>query len=206
MWQAEVSKLIRSVFFNGHSQHIRSVVFTEIGNGNGRAWIGAHAADVLATAVSGRVCVVDANLRQPSLHTCFRVSNRMGFADLVMEASLGVMDVAQNVGSNLWLLPSGQMSPPEQVFQSPYLAVRIAELRKLFDHLIVAAPDLNHLADVIAIGQRCDGLVFIVRANSIRRETALRAKQEVEAARVMILGSVLTDRTFPIPQAIYSRL
>jgi len=45
-----------------------------------------------------------------------------------------------------------------------------------------------------------------LQANTTRRETARKVKQEMEAASVRLLGAVLNERTFPIPESIYSRL
>ena len=206
LWRTEVSKLVRKLFFNGNSQHIRTVVLAGAGNDDSSASVGAHTADLLATTVLGRVCVVDANVWQPSLHERLKASNRLGFSNLALDTSVTASDVAQNVGDNLWLLPSGNAPEPQQVFNSSLLVPRIAELRRFFDYVLIVAPDLGCLSDVIPIAQCCDGLVLIVRANSTRRDTVLRLKNEVEAANVKILGSVLTDRRFPIPQTIYSKL
>jgi protein-tyrosine kinase len=206
LWRTEVSKLVRKLFFNGNSQQIRTVVLAGAGNDDSSTSVAAHTADQLATTVRGRVCVVDANVRQSSLHERFRASNELGFSNLVLDTAVTASAVAQNVGDNLWLLSSGSAPEPRQVFNPSLLVPRIAELRRFFDYLLIVAPDLDCLSDVIPIAQCCDGLVLIVRANSTRRDTVLRLKNEVEAANVKILGSVLTDRTFPIPQTIYSKL
>jgi Mrp family chromosome partitioning ATPase len=51
-----------------------------------------------------------------------------------------------------------------------------------------------------------DGVVLVLEANSTRRVTAKKAKQALEAANVRILGTVLNNRTFPIPEGLYRRL
>jgi Mrp family chromosome partitioning ATPase len=45
--------------------------------------------------------------------------------------------------------------------------------------------------------------VLIVEANRSRRETVRRAKGQLETAHVRILGAVLDQRTFPIPEKLY---
>jgi Mrp family chromosome partitioning ATPase len=49
-------------------------------------------------------------------------------------------------------------------------------------------------------------LVLVVQANATRRDAARKAKESLQAANVRLLGAVLDNRTFPIPDAIYQRI
>jgi Mrp family chromosome partitioning ATPase len=51
-----------------------------------------------------------------------------------------------------------------------------------------------------------DGVVLVVEANATRRDAARRVKEILDAAGVSLLGVVLNNRTFPVPEAIYRRL
>ena len=52
----------------------------------------------------------------------------------------------------------------------------------------------------------CDAAVLVVTAGRTRRDVALRAKQILQHFDVELLGAVLVERTFPIPEPIYRRL
>jgi hypothetical protein len=52
----------------------------------------------------------------------------------------------------------------------------------------------------------CDAAVLLLTAGRTRRDVALRAKQILQQVDVELLGTVLVDRTFPIPESIYRRL
>lgn len=83
---------------------------------------------------------------------------------------------------------------------------RIAELREHFGYVLICAPPVNLSPDAILFGQFADGVVLVVKANSTRRATAVKVKESFEASNVRLLGAVLNDRTFPIPEALYRRL
>jgi Mrp family chromosome partitioning ATPase len=51
-----------------------------------------------------------------------------------------------------------------------------------------------------------DGFILVVEANATRREAALQVAENLRAANVRILGAVLNQRTFPIPEKLYSKL
>ena len=61
-------------------------------------------------------------------------------------------------------------------------------------------------SDALAFGQLTDGFILVVEANATRREAALQVAENLRAANVRILGAVLNQRTFPIPEALYHRL
>jgi len=46
----------------------------------------------------------------------------------------------------------------------------------------------------------------VIEANRTRRLTARKAKETLDAAGVRLLGTVLNNRTFAIPEAIYRKL
>jgi Mrp family chromosome partitioning ATPase len=83
---------------------------------------------------------------------------------------------------------------------------RFQELRKEFDYIVMNAPPLNVYADGMVLGRLMDGVVVVLEANASRREAALRVTNSLRTTNIPILGAVLNNRTFPIPEAVYKRL
>ncbi len=106
---------------------------------------------------------------------------------------------------NLWLIPAGLMKPGFSTSMERYRE-RFAELREAFDYVLICSPALTSETAAIRIAQLSDGVVLIVEANHSRRETVRRAKEQLESAQVQLLGAVLDQRTFPIPEKLYRRL
>jgi Mrp family chromosome partitioning ATPase len=79
-------------------------------------------------------------------------------------------------------------------------------LRQYFEYVLIDAPALNLGNDGIMLSQAAEGVVLVLKANASRREAARVAVQELQDAGGRVLGAVLNQRTFPIPQAIYSKL
>ncbi len=75
--------------------------------------------------------------------------------------------------------------------------------RTVFDYLVLGA-NITERAPLLC--QRCDGAVLVVTANRTRREAAVRAKEILLSWNVELLGAVLEDRTFPVPECVYRRL
>jgi len=201
----EVLKLVQRVFRASGPDAPRLVVFSAVGHGDGATWISTSAAMTLAAQSTASICVVDANLRTPSLHNYFDIENRVGWAEAISQPGTMRTFAQQIAGSNLWVIPSGS---PESAgsLSSEGLRSRMADLRAEFDYVLIDAPPANLYADAISLGRLSDGIILVLQSNTTRREAALKAKQSFEAADVRLLGAVLNKRTFPIPQNLYDRL
>ena len=183
------------------------VVFTAVEKSTGCTSICAGAAEVLAAQVEAPVCVVDANLRRPGLHLCFGKENLKGLTDSVFNPGSIRTFVLKLPGSNLCLLPCGSMtSQLSAVMKAEHLEARIKELRKEFAYILIDSPPVSEHTDAILLGRLADGAVLVLESNATRREVARIAKEDLESARVRVLGAVLNKRTFPIPQFLYDRL
>jgi Mrp family chromosome partitioning ATPase len=58
----------------------------------------------------------------------------------------------------------------------------------------------------VVLGHLVDGVALVLKANSSRRDSARDIIQLLQSSNVRVLGAVLNQRTFPIPERIYNRL
>lgn len=203
----EIFKLVQRVFFAPGNDGSRLVVVSGTESGNGCSWICARMAEVLAAQVSGTVCVVDANLRSPGLHREFGVPNHYGLSDALQVREPVRGFVTQLSRTNLWLLSCGAESEKSQtLLGSERMRALLPELQREFDYVLIDAPPLRAGDDTIMLGRNAEGVVLVLKANSSRRETARQAVHDLEASNIRLLGAVLNQRTFPVPERIYRKL
>jgi succinoglycan biosynthesis transport protein ExoP len=203
----EVAKLVFNLFLLPGAESPRQVVFAGTEKGTGCSWMCARVGEVLASQTSGSVCVVDCNLRSPSLHQQFAISNHFGLSDALVQSNPVHQYVRQLSRRNLWLLSCGSSTDNwQENVTSENLKRRLTELRCQFDYVLIDAAPMNTCKDCIVLGKSSDGVVLVLKANSSNRKAARKALQELQAARTTVLGAVLNQRTFPIPDSIYRRL
>jgi|SRR5271166_2362228 len=203
----ELTKLAQRIFLQPGAEAPRVVVFAASESGNGCSSICACAAELLAGQVTGSVCLVDANLRHPGLHDQFAVENKFGLADALQGSEPLLNFVRAMSRPNLWLVTCG--SSPEAalpLLSSDRMRQRISELRSGVDYVLIDSSAMNVSNDATALAAAADGVVMVLKANSSRRETVRKAVQDMQAAHIRVLGAVLNQRTFPIPESIYNRL
>lgn len=117
-------------------------------------------------------------------------------ADSFATGTLARGDSAVQLADNLWRIPFSRFEVgPDHKLDDGIEAV---------DYFILGA-DISDAA-VPGLCQQCDGAVLVVTANRTRGEAALRAKELLLGWNVTLLGTVLDNRSFPVPEAIYRRL
>ena len=203
----EEIKLVHRIFPAGGQRSPQIVLFSAVESEAGCASICVRTAMILAARADGSVCVVDANLRSPCLHHYFGIDNSRGLAEAVLEP-LPIQDFAQkHAEANLWILPGGS-DAGQLSFPGVYdrLSSRMTELRGQFKYVVIHSSPLDLDSASILLSSWTDGVVMVVEADTTRRETARRMKQNLDAANVSVLGVVLNNRTFSIPEGLYRRL
>ena len=185
----------------------RAVIFAPIDAADGCGKLCAAVAEILAENVAASVCLVDANFRAPSLPSVFGAEGGPGLFD-ALRSSGAIRDFANRIRrDNFYVMGSGsRRNDPSSLLNSGQMKDRIAELRREFDYVLMAAPAMSIYLDAFVLGQQADGLVLVLEAHATRREAALRVANNLKDSKVQVLGAVLNNRTFPIPASVYRRI
>jgi Mrp family chromosome partitioning ATPase len=94
----------------------------------------------------------------------------------------------------------------QSLLSTDRMRLRMSELRAEFDYVLVDVAALSDANDAVLLGCGADGVVLVLKANTTRRESARKATHDLQAAKAKVLGAVLNQRTFPIPESIYKKL
>ncbi len=200
--EEQIRGLVRQVFLPGWPKPARQVVFCAVDDGD-VAGICLRVSQVLAAQIPGTVALVEAHLESrednDDYGTPGPVFRPAGYRPL--------RDSARRVSSHLWRVPremflGGNVSG----LSVEWLPARLSELRLEFDYTIVHGPPAALCSDAALLGYLSDGVVLVLEANATRRAAAQRAVQVLQSTNARLLGSVLSKRTFPIPDGIYQRL
>jgi Mrp family chromosome partitioning ATPase len=201
----ETTRLVQRLFILPNSNAPKAVVFSSV-QGDESDGICLRAGAALATQRTGSVCLVDGNLSAPSLHRMLHIRLIPGLLDAALNSG-PITEFVVRLADNLWALPSGSSnSKTQRALVSVWMRMRLMELRRQFDYVLINAPPLHSCADAALLGQMADGVILIVEANSTRRENARIAKETLESANVRVLGAILNNRVFPIPESLYRKL
>jgi protein-tyrosine kinase len=201
----EITKLVERLFLVADAP--KAVVFSAADRGDGCSWVAARTAVQLAELISGSVCLLDANRLSPSLHLEFGVERGRGPKNALLKTGTIRSSAQQLSPANLWLLDSELLvGTSEAMAPSKSILLRIAELRREFDYIVIDTSPFNFNSDAISLAHYADGIVIVVSANSTRRDAGRQIARDLESSKVRLLGAVLNKRTFSVPSVIQRKL
>ena len=197
---SELSHLVQQVFLAALESR-RTVIFCGVDRESAAisSWICTQAAELLAGRVTGFVCIVDSNPESLS-GTPSEVEKSVFDVHGAGEAN-GFPGTLLKIRGNLWL-----SSDKAAAGARSGMAARIEQLRKTFEYVLVDAPMVSGNSETPIFGRAADGVVMVLEAFSTRREAALKAKERIQASGGKLIGIVMNDRRFPIPEKLYRRL
>jgi hypothetical protein len=200
----QITNLVQRVFLFPKSGAPRHVVFSNVDDGPGSRELCLYAGQLLASQISGSLCLVDATLGASSSGSG-ELKKRIpdGFSTARAAKDFAV----RTADANLWLLPAESLGLEGTAkLPSAPTRARVAELKQEFDYVLINAPPLTRSATAALLGQMADGLILIVEAHSTRRETARAAKATLDRAGVKLLGAILNNHISSIPRALRRKL
>lgn len=146
----------------------------------------------LSLAKSGkRVVLIDGDLRKPSLHKIFKMSNERGLSSFLAGAPGN--DILKS-GSlpNLSLVTSGPIPPnPSELLSSNRMKALIEDFCKEFDMVICDSPPLLSVSDCKMLCGAFDGTVLVARAHQTTYDIASRALKALRDVKTRVFGVVI---------------
>lgn len=202
--QEQIRGLVRQVFFSSVTRLVRQVLFAAADGSTDITHLCRRVGEVLALEVKGSVAVLSRGVPILEKSGKAAIDPKATHANGLEPGVSPLNDPTRKAEGNLWLLT--EFARSRNYRASAALYSRLCALRAEFDYSIVEGPVDGGSCEAAALGQLTDGVVLVLAAHKTRRAAALRFKETLETARTRILGSVLCERTFPIPEAIYRRL
>jgi len=195
-------RLVQGLFLSTSGSVHRGVVFCGVDRENGSSSVCARAGRTLAAYSSRSVCLVDANLRSPRLSSLLGVETTA-----FLRKPVSVRERCVEIGENLWLAGTGFLADDRGALPSvATLKQHLAELSEVFEFVLIDAPGAGVSVDAAILGQIVNGTVLVIDADRTRRIAARKVKEFLDAAGVRLLGTVLHNRSFPIPKGLYDKL
>jgi Mrp family chromosome partitioning ATPase len=200
-----LAMLVDSVFLASASASrtaIHSVAFAGIEAGATSGGVTAAAAELLAERTSATVCVVDAQLSAPSLHEHFGMTNDIGLANA---RGLVPSDLARHLRRNLWFVPAG-VDDGDSSGGTDAMRTQVLKCIAQFEYVLVNIEPVAPHGEGGGFAALTDAVILVIDAETTRREAGRRIAETLRAGGAAVLGAVMTNRRFPIPERLYRKL
>lgn len=174
---------------------VNVVLVTSPGRHEGKTLTAANLALTMAQDFQRRICIVDANLRNPQLHRTFGLdgdADGPGLSDVLVGRATLEDALVFSEEQQLSILPAGSAQQhPAELLGSSSMRRTLDTLRSAFDRIVIDAPAAAPLADVGIIAPLVDTVLLVVRAGSTSRPSIQDAVASIDDAK--LLGIVLNE-------------
>lgn len=171
---------------------LKTIVLTSVQPGEGKSTTSTGLA--LSFAEAGyKTLLIDGDTRNSVLSGTFTARGAIAglTSYLSGNASLGEVICDTSV-PNLLIIPSGKHTPnPTRLIQNDRFSDMMEKVRTVFDYVIVDSPPIGLVVDAAIIAQKCDGVVLVTGAGSVKRRFVLKAKEQMEMSGAQFLGVIL---------------
>jgi non-specific protein-tyrosine kinase len=191
---AEAYRTLRTnIQFSSLDQQLRTLLITSAGPDEGKSTTVANLAVIMAQAEQ-RIILVDCDLRRPSLHTLFGLTNEHGLTSVILEQGEAPLPLQPTEVPGLNLLASGPMPPrPADLLGSKRMEGLIERLTAEADIVLFDTPPVTAVTDAAVLATRLDGVLLVLQAGHTRRDRAREARRLLEKVKANMIGVVLNN-------------
>lgn len=137
-----------------------------------------------------KVLLIDCDLRNPSLHKLFNISNGYGLSDVLI-GSKEMNEAAISYNNNLDILISGKIPPnPAKLIESKALEHLLEVSKEKYDLIILDSSSINIVADSQILATKTDGTLLVVKKDKTKIESVKEAKKRLEKVEANLIGCV----------------
>lgn len=190
---AEAYRSVRTAlqFATAHgAPKLMGVTSTNMGEGKSTSALSI----AIQFAQSGhRVLLIDADLRNPSLHRVLGADNTQGLTNC-LAGKLQPFEVTLNTTvNNLFAITTGPLPPnPAELLSGKKMQMMLELAAERFDHIIIDSPPILGLADALVVANLVEGMLLVVEAGKTRRAAAQASIKRLLSVRAKPLGCLLT--------------
>lgn len=190
---SEAYRTIRTnIEFSNLDKEIKTIVVTSSQQNEGKSTVIANLAVSFAGMEDKKVLVIEGDLRNPTVHRMFNVSNSHGITEILTSQKTFEESVHRTEVKGLDVVTCGKLPPnPSEMLASKKMKAFIQSLKNHYDYIFIDAPPIGIITDAGIISTYTDGTMIVVASNEVDIDMVKIAKERLVKVKANILGIVL---------------
>lgn len=188
---AESYRTLRTnIQYSSFDKEYKTIVVTSSEPAEGKTTTAGNLAIAIAQGES-KVLLIDCDMRKPSLHKRFRISNNYGLSDLLIHKKT-MEDVAVQYNQNLAIISAGKVPPnPSEMLGSKAMTTFLEEMKNHFDYIIMDTPPIGAVTDSQVLSTKVDGTILVVKAGQTKKDVVMNSVNAIKKVNGNLIGTVL---------------
>jgi len=191
---AEAYRVLRTnVLFGRKDERLNTITMVSGGAGEGKSTSILNTATIFAQN-GHRVLLVDTDLRRPSLHKAFNVSNSIGLTSFLLGQRTLEEVIQKTPVKSLDFLPSGRLPASAMgILNSPQMKQFVQDVKQRYDFVFFDAPPILGVSDASILVSMMDMTLLVVQYRKYPQPMTVRAKLTIDKVGGNLLGVVLNN-------------
>jgi capsular exopolysaccharide synthesis family protein len=195
--------LSNQLYLMMNDKKLKTVLFfsalPEEGVTNTIANLGAY----LAKTSGNKVMMIDANFRDSALGKNFHLQETGGLGE-ILEGKITCEKAVKQPATGLSMITAGRTSlNPVTLLDSNAMKDVLNWCKDLYDIVLVDVPNLREYMDAVILSTSVDANCLVVTECVTRKQVVQNAIAPIQQKKANIIGVILNNRSFVLPQAIY---
>lgn len=171
----------------------KSIAVSSTISSEGKTFCSMNIASIIALS-DKKVLLVGLDLRKPSIHRAFKISNQKGISSyLIKEHTVEDIIIPTHI-NNLYIAPSGPIPPnPAELIESERMKEFFNTVKEKFDFVVIDTPPIAIVTDALLISKFASLNIFIIRQNYSRQNMIKYINELYSSKRIENAGILLND-------------
>lgn len=190
---AEAIRAMRTVLeMNPNEKQLRRYLITSSVSSEGKTSTTVGLAASFAS-LGRKVIIVDADLRRPRLHHIFGIPKEFGLSAVLKGGPIDGAIVPSGI-QGLDVMPAGaRIDGPNELLASVAMGEVLDQLDQRYDMVFIDTPPSGMLSDAAILSKLVDGVVFVVREQTVSRRMVKDVVFRLQQVGAPLLGVVVND-------------
>ena len=191
---SEQYRAIRTnIEYSNVDQNTKTILVTSSDKNEGKTTTVSNLAVSFAN-LNKKVLLIDCDLRNPSIHKMFRLNNIYGLTDILAKDRAVDKCIQETELENLYVLTAGATPPnPAEILSSEKMKNLIEDLKNIYDYIFIDTPPIGLVTDAGVLSSFIDGVVLVVKSESVEKKYLEETKKKLDAVDARILGAILNS-------------
>jgi len=192
---------------------IKSILMSSTVKGEGCSSISSNLAILLSKQASCKTLLIDMNFANPTVSKLFAISNEPGIADILeINPTAGknkgqLSDIIHHIDNNFDIITAGkmEMNPTALTNEHEFVDI-INKLKEMYSVILVDSSNIKNNKYIEKLSQILDGTIIVISEGKVKKQIIENTLSIIRRKNVNVVGAILNNRKFPIPEFIYKRL
>ena len=191
---SEQYRAIRTnIEYSNVDQNTKTILVTSSDKNEGKTTTVSNLAVSFAN-LNKKILLIDCDLRNASIHKMFRLNNIYGLTDILAKDRAVDKCIQETELENLYVLTAGAIPPnPAEILSSEKMKNLIEDLKNIYDYIFIDTPPIGLVTDAGVLSSFIDGVVLVVKSESVEKKYLEETKKKLDAVDARILGAILNS-------------